>query len=164
MHPRPRRAPRPLFTLALLPLARAVGIWSGGPCLSACQIWLSLVNFAGTPLETPFLEKQCEGGLRAVSLYLCAELYCPDEDAVDGLRALNESCQDVNATLPPLDIVAEYTEEDWGRVKRVEAVSPDGVDYYYEPILPSETLLGLAKDTLVGACPCRRSGVDLTLK
>lgn len=152
MHLRPRRASRPLLSLALLPLVRAVGIWSGGPCLSACQLWLSLVNFAGTPVETPFLEKQCEGGLRAASLYLCAELHCPDEDAVGGLQGLNESCQEVNATLPPLDIVAEYTEEDWGRVKRADAVDPDGVDYYDEPILPSEALFGLARDTLVGFC------------
>lgn len=152
MHPRPRRPARPLLALALLPLARAVGIWSGGPCLSACQLWLSLVNFAGTPLETPFLEKQCEGGLRAASLYLCAEIHCPGENAADGLRALNESCREVNATLPPLDIVAEYTEEDRGQVKRVDAVDPDGVDIYDELVLPSEALMGHARDTLVGLC------------
>ena len=153
MHLRAPRAPRPLLTLvslSLLPHTLATGIWSGGPCLSTCQLFLSLLNFAGTPLETPFFEKQCSGGTRAKSLYLCAELYCPNEDAVDGLRALNESCIEVDKALPPLDIVAGLTEEDWGAVRRVEGVDPDGVDVYGEAVLPSEELFGLAGETLVG--------------
>ena len=136
--------------LLLPPAVHAVGMWSGGPCLSACQLWLSLINFEGTPLETPFLEKQCEGGLRAASLYLCAELYCPEEDTLEGLAALNASCLMINSTLPPLDIVAEYGDGDWDEVMRVDSVDPEGEDFYGVAVLPSETLFKHSGQTLVG--------------
>lgn len=149
MPPSRRRTAR-LAHFALLPAASAVGIWSGGPCLSACQLCLSLVNFGDKPLDAPFLEKQCEGGLRAESLYLCSEVHCPGEDTVAGLRPLNESCRGINSTLPPLDIVAGLTGEERDRVRRVDAVSEDGSDVYDEAIIPSKDLLGLSVETLVG--------------
>lgn len=98
----------------------------------------------------PFLEKRCAGGMAATSLYLCAEMYCPDEDPVEGLRPLNESCRTVNSTLPPVHVIAEYTEEDWEGFKRVNSIGEDGVYVYDEVVLPSEALLQLAWDTLVG--------------
>lgn len=150
MHHHPRRYARLLLCLLSLPIARADGIWSGGPCLSACQLWLSLVSFADMPAGLPFLEKRCTGGMAATTLYLCAELYCPDEDPVEGLRSLNESCRTINSTLPPMHVIAEYTEEDRERLKRVDAVSENGIDVYDEVVLPSESLLQLARNTLVG--------------
>lgn len=158
----PRRAARLVPLLLLLPTALADGLWSGGPCLSACQLCLSLVNFGSTPPSTPFLEKQCEGGLRAASLYLCSEVHCPGEDTVEGLRPLNESCGRINSTLPPLDILGEFTEEEREGVRRIEGVSEDGGDVYNEAVIPSEELIGLAVDTMVGSSPwVIRDGADL---
>ena len=141
-------APRLLY-LGLLPLARADSIWSGGPCLSACQLCLNYVDFAGKPPDASFLEKQCEGGLRATSLYLCAAIHCPDEDMVEGLKPLNERCRAIDSPLPGLDILAGYTEEEREGVRRIRKVNEDGENVYDEVVVPSEALLRLATDTLV---------------
>lgn len=162
MHHHPRGYARILFCLLYLPIARADGIWSGGPCLSACQLWLSLVSFTDMPAGLPFLEKRCAGGIAAESLYLCAELYCPEENLVEKLRSLNESCRTVNSTLPPVHVIAEYTDEDRARVRRVDAVSEDGSDVHDEVVLPSESLHTLARNTLVGVSwRLARLGVNL---
>ncbi|SPO07426.1 related to ferric reductase Fre2p [Cephalotrichum gorgonifer] len=148
MPPLPRRSARLLLLHILsLPAALADSIWAGGPCLSACQLALNQVHFADTPVPASFLVRRCGTKLGVKSLFLCAELYCQDEDFVGGLASLNETCRTVDLPLPPLGIIAEYTDEEWEQVRRLEAGEAWGV-VFNEPILPVKKFLGVAWDTL----------------
>ena len=74
-----------------------------------------------------------------------------DEDPVEGLRSLRMSRVGRSTRrFRSVHVIAEYTEEDRERLKRVDAVSENGIDVYDEVVLPSESLLQLARNTLVG--------------
>ncbi|KAH7020980.1 ferric reductase like transmembrane component-domain-containing protein [Microdochium trichocladiopsis] len=136
----------------LVNTAAAATVYRDAPCFEACQTTLRSIRFtdAATPPAPPGL-RPCEGRLAASSLFLCATEYCTVTERTAGLAFVNETChRKTGAWLPPLSIIADYTDEDVARLHRFEREDlSGGKDLVFdEPVLPSETLLGLMHDTL----------------
>jgi hypothetical protein len=130
-------------------------IKSGEYCFGACQLSLQSVKFNDTTEHTPKYERLCGSKLRIDSLYLCVRLYCTLQNAEKGLDEWNQTCQDRgNVTLPPIQVVAHYTDADVVRLGRVRREEADDNILSKSPMLPDERLFRLSHDTLV---ECRSS-------
>ena len=94
--------------------------------------------------------KQCRSELAIKSLYLCTKLYCLEENRVEGLDAQNLTCQtSLQVSLPPWDIVANYTEDDLVRLTKFEEAEYESGSVFSEAAIPSSHLFNLAYSTLV---------------
>ncbi|PKS11020.1 hypothetical protein jhhlp_002779 [Lomentospora prolificans] len=122
--------------------------WSRDLCLSACELWSTQVPFADVPEDTPYLAKRCAGTLAPTSLFLCATLWCPEVDLVEGFRELNETCHTFGSALPSLDLIAGYTDEELAKIRRILPADHPPTEPVKELVLPSGPLFRNALDTL----------------
>jgi hypothetical protein len=139
--------------VALAPTLAAAGVISEVPlCLHACQSSLRAVRFADEDGGTTQRARECRGALRQTSLYLCTREHCGADDRIEGLAALNATCEaeEQGALLPPFeDTVGKYTDEDVARLERFDRTGQPPVEPAEGPALPTERAWTSWRDTLV---------------
>ncbi|KAF2105447.1 ferric-chelate reductase-like protein [Lophiotrema nucula] len=130
----------------------AIALKSGKHCLSACELNLNYVTFNDADAKVSFKVKACQSRLRAASLYLCFAEYCTQDGRDEWLREENTGCQRLaNLTLPPFDIVSNYTPEDVARVRRLPADRGSSGIILNEVVIPDANFFDRAFQTLVAA-------------
>lgn len=146
----------PLTLLALVALAPTLAeasVISEVPlCLHACQSSLRAVRFADEDRGTTQRARECNGALRQTSLYLCTREHCDVDDRIEGLAALNATCEteEQGALLPPFeDTVKRYTDEDVARLERFDRTGQPPLEPSEGPALPTERAWKSWRDTLV---------------
>jgi hypothetical protein len=93
---------------------------SGTHCFESCELTLAYVRFNDTDPRLSRKKAECTSELRAKSLYLCFEEYCTDGERGKWLQPRGERCLRLsNTTLPPYDIINDYSPEDVARLKRL---------------------------------------------
>ncbi|KAF7556911.1 hypothetical protein G7046_g6172 [Stylonectria norvegica] len=142
---------RLLFSLIALwaPSAVAEGDSSAEICFEACQNALHQVHFDDMRWNQTGLNKTCHSLKAMASLYLCLETYCSPEARVIGLGPLNKTCQEsTDSAIPPFDLIANYSSEDIGKIRRVEQEDTNKSYTFFEVVLPSVEFFGAWFDTL----------------
>lgn len=142
---------RPLCLLLLcVSPSFALNKEAGERCFGACQLALDFVTFNDTNSQDPNFGRLCGSKLRIKSIFLCVGLYCQTQNAEMGLHEWNETCQRYeNVTLPPLQLVTNYTNDDIEQLRRIRREEIDGIVKSGEIVLPDERLFGLSFKTLV---------------
>ncbi|RYP72046.1 hypothetical protein DL769_004533 [Monosporascus sp. CRB-8-3] len=121
------------------------------PCFEACQWTLRPIRFNdGAGMSPSPKVRTCESLLELTSLYLCAAVYCAAGERTAGLDYLNATCQtSVRSPIPPFDdVVANHTDDDIARVRRLRQDEWEDAATFAEPVIPSDAFFGLAFDTL----------------
>ncbi|RYP74410.1 hypothetical protein DL771_003077 [Monosporascus sp. 5C6A] len=121
------------------------------PCFEACQWTLRPIRFNDSAGTAPSPRvRACESLLGLTSLYLCAAVYCTAGERTAGLDYLNATCQtSARSPIPPFgDIVANRTDDDIARVRRLQQAEWEDAAAFAEPVVPSDAFFGLAFDTL----------------
>ncbi|RYP05445.1 hypothetical protein DL764_003794 [Monosporascus ibericus] len=121
------------------------------PCFEACQWTLRPIRFNDSAGTSPSPRvRACESLLGLTSLYLCAAVYCTAGERIAGLDYLNATCQaSVQSPIPPFDdVVANRTDDDIARVRRLRQAEWEDAVTFAEPVIPSDAFFGLAFDTL----------------
>ncbi|OLN92815.1 Ferric/cupric reductase transmembrane component 2-like protein 4 [Colletotrichum chlorophyti] len=139
-----------LFTTTATALAG-----TGGVCFDSCTNTLRAPHFNdtqsynGTAPSKSKLIPSCESRLHITSLYLCADIHCDLTHRNAGLSDLNHTCQlYMNTSLPPLDIISNYTSENLAGLRRLtqeEAVESTTLN---EVVLPADEFYQIWSDTL----------------
>ncbi|KAK9424978.1 putative FAD-binding FR-type domain-containing protein [Seiridium unicorne] len=136
--------------LVVAPLVGAAAALRGSPCFEACQMVLRPIKFNDTAGLSPSPPtRQCQSHKALVSLYLCAKVYCSVEEETTGLQFLNSTCQKkVHDSVPPFDLIADYTDELIAHVPRYEKPDWDDGVTFQDVVIPSDHFILLAYDTL----------------
>lgn len=122
---------------------------SGKWCFGGCEASINYATFDDTGTG-PKKAQSCESILRATSLYLCIDQYCEETGRVAWLRNANETCsQRINATLPPYEIIDQYSSEDRSKIKRLSADEAFTWPSLDKVVIPDEGLFERAFTTLV---------------
>ncbi|KAF2864728.1 ferric reductase like transmembrane component-domain-containing protein [Massariosphaeria phaeospora] len=111
------------YTLLLLgSVIQTDALRSGKWCFAGCELNLNYVTFNDTDPMLSRKIRSCQSLLRVTSLYLCVQSYCTAEGLTEWLQGTSEMCQrTANVTLPPYDVISEYTPEQIAGVKRLNA-------------------------------------------
>ncbi|KAF5019322.1 hypothetical protein F66182_8679 [Fusarium sp. NRRL 66182] len=118
-------------------------------CYESCQASLRQVHFDDMLRNQTGFTKTCYSPRAILSLYLCLDVYCMPGARDVGLTPLNETClEHAHLTLPPFDVVSNYTAEDIDKIRRVERNESDGSVIFREIVVPSEHWFGIWWDTL----------------
>ncbi|KAJ1324890.1 ferric-chelate reductase [Microdochium nivale] len=152
--------------MLLLPAVAARSL-DDAPCFETCQTTLRLVRFTdpgGNDTSHPSL-RPCLSRLAASSLFLCASEHCSVAERAAGLAAVNATCRDrAQAWLPPVSIIANYTDDDIARLHRLESVDDVAAGpEFSEPVLPSDTMYQLVHDTLAAWAAVSRKHLDYSI-
>lgn len=118
-------------------------------CFDACRQSLAAVQFQNPENVTDPFISECVNHLRLESLYLCADTRCGASSRDEGLKGLNGTCQDLGVSLPGLDIIEKYKEEDISGLLRYNATNPGREHILSHPALPTDGFLELWMKTLV---------------
>ena len=122
-------------------------------CLNACELTLNYVDFVDTNSTLPKKTRRCQSILFASSLYLCAWEYCKADSHGLWLVEKNEQCVRLaNVTLPPYDIIRNYTDDDVAGLRRLSAQEDlwNGAQTYLsEVVIPEAAFFDRAFKTLV---------------
>jgi hypothetical protein len=145
------------FFIAWSHFVVAGGGRSSEMCTSACQMALGPIQWNDTEPSASKMTRSCQSRMGLSSLYLCLRVYCSGDNRATGLGNLNETCQTyLNSPLPPFDIIANYTDDDVSRLRKIQPHEPNPGTVLTEVVIPSQMLFGLSYDTLV----CSRLGPD----
>ncbi|RDL40881.1 uncharacterized protein BP5553_00860 [Venustampulla echinocandica] len=125
-------------------------------CFSACRQVSRAVQFNTTNPETgkPWVSDACHNELRLSSLYLCARIFCTQEERARGTAGFNQTCLTFsNTTLPPYSLIEDYTDDDIGRLYHVQPEDVFGTTptILNKIVVPSEKIFQLAFNTLDAA-------------
>lgn len=118
-------------------------------CFDACRYSFKAVRFSNPDNITDFFMNECSNILRLESLYLCADTRCSATSRDEGLRGMNETCRDLGVSLPGLDIIQKYSDEDISQLARFEKTRPGLEHALGSPALPTEEFLDVWIATLV---------------
>jgi len=119
------------------------------PCYEACLMALNPIKFSDSQGSIPEV-KDCQSTFAISSLYLCARVYCSEQNRLEGLHEQNKTCQaKVRTALPPWSVVANYTDDEVSALRRVEKLDWENATTFGEVVVPSAHLFHLAYDTLV---------------
>ncbi|OHE99961.1 ferric reductase like transmembrane component [Colletotrichum orchidophilum] len=152
----PRPLPTFIAALCLLIASSSALAGSGGVCFDSCSNTLSQPQFndtqsyhGGKPSRSEFITS-CVSQLHIKSLYLCADLHCDLTHRVAGLSNLNHTCQAyMNTSLPPFDIVADYSSEDIAGLRRLtKAEGSNTSTVLNEVVLPADAYYQIWFDSL----------------
>ncbi|KAF9876870.1 ferric reductase like transmembrane component [Colletotrichum karsti] len=122
---------------------------SGGFCFDACQNTIRAPHFNDTAPAKSKLVQSCESLLHIKSLYLCAGVHCDAAERDRGIAAQNETCvRYMNASLPPFDIVAGYSDEEIAGMRRLRKEESVAETVLNEVVLPEESFWQIWYDSL----------------
>lgn len=142
-----------LLTLAAWFPTASAG-YMGDLVFGACELAYYPVHFDDLGPAPSKLRERCLSRLRVESLYLCIKTYAPADAVgwIEPLTAQNETCQRyLNASMPPFDIVAHYSDEDVVKLRHLAVEERAAGLVYSELLVPSGDLYQHAYDTLVGS-------------
>ncbi|KAF4819974.1 Ferric/cupric reductase transmembrane component B [Colletotrichum siamense] len=111
----------------------------GGLCYDTCINTIRQPHFNDTAPAKSKLPQSCKSLLHIKSLYLCTHLHCdaPHRDA--GLGMQNATCQQyMNVSLPPLEIIGGYSEEEIKGLRRLTKEEGTAQTVLNEVVLPAE--------------------------
>ncbi|KAI1078820.1 ferric reductase like transmembrane component [Whalleya microplaca] len=120
------------------------------PCFEACQWSLRPVRFNDTAGLSPLPRvRSCQSQLALASLYLCTAVYCTASERTAGLDAFNATCQiSVQSSIPPFDLIANWTDEDISNAKRLQKSEWDDAETFPGAVIASDLLFSLVFNTL----------------
>ncbi|KAL2065787.1 hypothetical protein VTL71DRAFT_3457 [Oculimacula yallundae] len=108
--------------------------------------------------------QKCTNAYRIPSLYLCLQMHCTEEQRIEGLKEMNETCKNKEkgggVVLPSFEgVIGRYGEEEKGRLRWLgrsdlengEQGKEKEKEVLREVVLLSEDVRGLGRDTLAAA-------------
>ncbi|KAK2042671.1 ferric reductase like transmembrane component [Colletotrichum somersetense] len=158
--PRPSAAQRVLLptlvaAMCLFGHSAAGVVGPGDVCFDSCTFALrdprynDTRPYNGTDWQKARLITTCESRLYITSLYLCADLHCDLTDRVAGLNDANQTCQtSANTSLPPFEIIADYSTEDIAGLRRLTKEEGAAKIVLNEVVLPADAFYQIWDDTL----------------
>lgn len=103
-----------LFSFCLCQITLAT---AGAVCATGCQTAVSYNIFSGISLIDDYYSALCQNILQVQSTFICMRSYCSDDEIIDGLRSLGQSCEiDGGVELLPWSIIDNVTDaqvESW---------------------------------------------------
>ena len=118
-------------------------------CFDGCELNINYVNFNDTEAGSKKF-RSCHSLQRATSLYLCFHEFCVDEGRNEWIDSASETCQRLaNTTLPPYDIISNFTPEQIAGIRRLGADEAMTFPLLNEVIIPDESFFQRSHSTLV---------------
>lgn len=112
-------------------------------CFDACKGALTAVHFTYPQNDTNVFMNECLNRLLLESLYICADTRCSAGVRDNGVEAFREGCENLGVSVPGLEVIEKYTEEDISSFLVFNATSPGREQALTSPALPTEAYLNL---------------------